>query len=278
MSELLNERFTTGEFAALHGINKKTLIFYDEINLFKPDIVKDNGYRLYSYHQSYLMEMILTLKNLGMSLESIRDYMMERSPDHLLTLLASQQEQIDVQISQLNRTKQLLIDKSKTIQENIGIDYDEIHCSQMDEEYIVLSQSIVDLSAAAVKSVVKGFLEKCYLNRMFNYTSGSMIHSERIKNQEFTAYEYIFNKVPGKAEQVQIHHKPKGWYLIAYCKGSWDLLPRKYEAILNYAKENNLTLEGYCYEEGVIDEIAISNNNDYVTKIMIPVSKKSVQD
>ena len=44
--------FTIGQFAALHGINKKTLMWYDEIGLFKPvSINAENGYRFYSYYQ-----------------------------------------------------------------------------------------------------------------------------------------------------------------------------------------------------------------------------------
>ena len=34
-----NKRLTIGQFAALHGVNKKTLMWYDEIGLFKPAAV-----------------------------------------------------------------------------------------------------------------------------------------------------------------------------------------------------------------------------------------------
>ena len=37
--------FTIGQFAALHNINKKTLMWYDEIGLFKPAVVKEDGDR-----------------------------------------------------------------------------------------------------------------------------------------------------------------------------------------------------------------------------------------
>ena len=46
-----NKRLTIGQFAALHGVNKKTLMWYDEIGLFKPAAVNpENGYRYYTYH------------------------------------------------------------------------------------------------------------------------------------------------------------------------------------------------------------------------------------
>ena len=43
---------TIGQFAALHGINKKTLMWYDEIGLFRPAVIHpENGYRYYNYYQ-----------------------------------------------------------------------------------------------------------------------------------------------------------------------------------------------------------------------------------
>ena len=60
--------FTIGQFAALHGINKKTLMWYDEIGLFKPAFIhEENGYRLYSYYQSTELEVILLLRDMSSS-------------------------------------------------------------------------------------------------------------------------------------------------------------------------------------------------------------------
>lgn len=39
--------FTIGQFAKLHEINKKTLMWYDEIGILKPAVIKENGYRYY---------------------------------------------------------------------------------------------------------------------------------------------------------------------------------------------------------------------------------------
>ncbi len=70
-----NKGLTAAKFAALHRINKSTLLYYDEIGLFSPAIKKPNGYRYYTYRQSSRLEMILTFRELGMSIEEIRDYM-----------------------------------------------------------------------------------------------------------------------------------------------------------------------------------------------------------
>ena len=71
---------TIGQFAAMHGINKKTLMWYDEIGLFKPAIIHpENGYRCYNYYQSPILETILLLRDLDVSVNEIKDFMKNRS-------------------------------------------------------------------------------------------------------------------------------------------------------------------------------------------------------
>ena len=67
---------TIGQFAALHGINKKTLMWYDETGLFKPAAINpENGYRYYTYHQSPVLETILLLRELEVSIDEIQEFM-----------------------------------------------------------------------------------------------------------------------------------------------------------------------------------------------------------
>ena len=75
-----NKLLTIGQFATLHGINKKTLMWYDEIGLFAPALIHpENGYRYYTYHQSSILETILLLRELDVSIKEIQDFMKHRS-------------------------------------------------------------------------------------------------------------------------------------------------------------------------------------------------------
>ena len=77
---------TTGEFARLAGVTKHTLFYYDEIGLFSPEIKTENGYRYYSVSQLDVFDVIYTLKELGVSLDEIREYMENCTPASLLFL------------------------------------------------------------------------------------------------------------------------------------------------------------------------------------------------
>lgn len=67
--------FTTGQFARLHHLNKRTLHYYDEIGLFSPAFKGENDYRYYTWQQSADLENILALRELHMSIDEIRSYL-----------------------------------------------------------------------------------------------------------------------------------------------------------------------------------------------------------
>jgi DNA-binding transcriptional MerR regulator len=63
--------FSVGEFSKLAQVSKRQLRFYDQIGLFTPQVVQDNGRRLYSATQLSKLNRILVLQELGFSLEQI---------------------------------------------------------------------------------------------------------------------------------------------------------------------------------------------------------------
>ena len=64
--------FTIGTFSKLAKTNIRTLRFYDEIGLFKPSRVEDNGYRYYSMEDFNKLVRILELRELGLSISEVK--------------------------------------------------------------------------------------------------------------------------------------------------------------------------------------------------------------
>ena len=79
--------FTAGQFARIHDVNKRTLQYYDDIGLFRPQVRGENNYRYYSYQQSPELELILTLREMNMSLPEIESYLQHPSPLSLAELV-----------------------------------------------------------------------------------------------------------------------------------------------------------------------------------------------
>ena len=90
-----HEYMTTGEFASAMGVSKDTLFHYDDIGLFCPEKVSENGYRYYSIYQMETFDTIRMLRDLGMPLKEIRDMLAHRSPERVMHVFAEREQQID---------------------------------------------------------------------------------------------------------------------------------------------------------------------------------------
>lgn len=65
--------FDTGKFSRMARVSKRTLRYYDSINLFKPvKVDPETGIRYYSAEQFADLNRIISLKELGMTLDQIR--------------------------------------------------------------------------------------------------------------------------------------------------------------------------------------------------------------
>lgn len=100
------EKISISEMAKLHGISRQTLIYYDKIGLFKPELVDSNGYRYYSWRQIPLLREICFLKEAGMPLKEIVERLGKRTIHGELESLLEQKKRLEHQIGELNRLRE----------------------------------------------------------------------------------------------------------------------------------------------------------------------------
>lgn len=65
--------YTVQRLGQLAGISTRTLRYYDEIELLKPARINSSGYRIYGQAEVDRLQQILFYRELGISLESIKD-------------------------------------------------------------------------------------------------------------------------------------------------------------------------------------------------------------
>ncbi|WP_225999451.1 MerR family transcriptional regulator [Paenibacillus sp. BJ-4] len=74
------EKLSISEMAKLRGISVDTLRYYDKIDLFKPSQVDEKtGYRHYSILQYEVPGTIMELRQIGLSIEEIKQCMQNRN-------------------------------------------------------------------------------------------------------------------------------------------------------------------------------------------------------
>lgn len=265
-----NNYFSTGEFAKLCNVNKKTLFYYDEIGLFKPEVVMENGYRYYSIYQLEIFHIIYLLKDIGVPLKEIKFFMDNRNPKNIVELFEYKTKEIESEINKLKRKQEIMSNKIKTIKEFEKI-REDIIIEEQDEEFLVLSDSVDKSKFPYDSEVYMKHLNYCYENDIYiGYPIGFIKSIEDLYSKNKDSYTYYYAKV-NENNKKDIFIKPKGRYLVGYMKDSYLNISNLYDKLLNYIKVNNLEVIGYSYEEFLLDSVAVKDMNEYVQKVSIHI-------
>ncbi|NJI80800.1 MerR family transcriptional regulator [Clostridioides difficile] len=274
MSQISKNYFTTGEFAKICGVNKKTLFHYDDIGLFSPELKKENGYRYYSYHQLSIFNIISSLKEIKMPLKEIKTYIDKRTPNLLIELLEKKTLDINNEIEKLNNIKALMESTISFTKKACNIDANTITLKEHEEEYLVKTNLIY--KEHFIGDDDENFLYEC-INFMDSYDLGddgmigSIIKGEDIMNRDFESYSYLFTKVNKDYKKYPTSIKPKGLYVTAYHKGSYETINKTYEKLLEFFNQNNLYMGDFVYEEYLLYDISVRDSNEYLTQISAEV-------
>lgn len=269
MEEKFEKYFTTGEFADICGVEKHVLFHYDDIDLFKPALVKENGYRYYSYHQYETFSVIILLKKLGMPLTEIKVYLEQRSPELLLHLLKEKEKEVSKEIRNLKHMKGFIKSISKTTRFALSSQTNEVSVVHMSKDIILCSDDIEHASAKSFASYMEeyvNFYKKNYLATEDRV--GSMISIKNIQKKNYTNFHYLFTRTKNK-HQRNIKIRKEGNYLLSYHKGDFDSIHTTYERMLQYADDHAITLGEYSYEEYVISDLASKSKDEYITMLLM---------
>lgn len=274
MSQTLHKYFTTGEFAKLCHVKKQTLFHYDEIGLLSPEIKNDNGYRYYSYHQFDVFSVIQLLKEVDMPLQEIKRFLKSKTPLELIDLLKNKSQEIDMKISHLNRIQKTIKTKIKLTERALTIDDSQITLQEHEEKKLFLSSSILDCSDKEFLKSVSTFIEFSSDQKLnLGHPIGAIVSKEQVEQGDYENYSYLYIKTEEKLESIFYYVKPKGLYVVAYHKGSEELIHLTFEKMLDFICNHHLKLMNYTYEEYILDEISVSNSDEYVTEIMMHVEQ-----
>lgn len=108
--------YTVQKLGKLAGVSTRTLRYYDEMNLLKPARINSSGYRIYGQTEVDLLQQILFYRELGMSLNQIKQIVNNPSFDGVKALNAHRSQLLDKR-KQLDK---LIANVEKTISSTEG--------------------------------------------------------------------------------------------------------------------------------------------------------------
>ena len=111
------DKMTSGEIAKKAGISQKAVRLYDQKGLLKPSGYSEGNYRLYDKEALVILEKIIALKQVGFSLEEIRDRLNAEDEQNIESILREQVRMMEEKKYQLEKSIQAI---NRTLERNAG--------------------------------------------------------------------------------------------------------------------------------------------------------------
>ncbi len=261
-----------GEFSRLVGVPVKTLRYYDGIGLFKPDRVDSHtGYRFYSFEQLPRLNRLLALKDLGLSLNQVALLLEETlSADQLRGMLLLKQVELE--------------DLARDIRERIARVEARLNLIEMEDNmphYEVVIKTVEPVLVASKREAIPDYetigpvMDRLY-NEVVNYV---VEHKGQFAGMGMTVWHDNLDAeatVPIKKpvpenDRVKIRTLSGDQMACLVHRGSFDLMPRAYEAALRWIEANGYRITGPS-REVYLQFKPDGNPKDYVTEIQFPVA------
>ena len=121
---MTNTLITIGELATLTGLSAHTLRFYEKAGVLRATQRADSGHRRYNSQDMVLLQFVLKLKQTGMPLAEIRDYVQlmadgDMSLSERLMMLKLHRQRLAIKMSELAENASALDEKIRIYQQRI---------------------------------------------------------------------------------------------------------------------------------------------------------------
>jgi len=263
-------------FAKLAQTTRRTLILYDEQNVFKPADVSPEGYRFYNYDQLYELSFILTLRKLGLSLDDIKQISSDsgkKSPNMLLTNL---QDRVDNQIHDLLAVKQSLSTRMVAINVETPIHRDQPYIHEHQQQTFWQSTTLHDCSEQQIAQAFSQFYKQLDPFASINgKCSGFVLDLTDANAANFSNAPFRLIKeatMPINTDLITTIDRQAGNYLVIDISNDDPAICKGIDLLHQYALSHHLTLCGPLWQINMDEDIRMAEATTAVLRLEYLVS------
>ena len=262
-----------GEFSKMSKVTVKALRYYEKEKLIIPKhIDKLTGYRYYENNQLIEIARIMSLKQVGLSIEEIKEVIINNRPlDDILKIRKNELEKTICEYNyQLSKLNYLLEEKDmkEDIFEKVIPSYYIYYKDGMLKDYSEVSRFIQKAGMEClelnpeIKCVEPDYCFVNYLDGEYREKNIKIRYAQAVvkNDKQFKENEYIkFMDLP-ETKCICIYHK-----------GTYNTLGISYGKIIKYIEDNKLQIvecPRECYIDGIWNK---ENVEEWLTEIQVPI-------
>lgn len=269
----MKELFTIGEMAELFQINIRTLRYYDDIGLLKPESVNpDTGYRYYSTKQFERMNTIKYLRTLNMPLEKMKQFFENKDARIMERILEDQLLNTRAQLEQLQNMERKLNRRLEQLRYALNAPMEEVRLVSFPQRPVAFLRRQISQG----ESLEYPLRELERINDlkpvMFLGKVGVTVGMEDLRSGLPTRFSGIFvfleeeDNYRGSAQTL-----PGGDYLTILYSGTHQESAAYYGRLFAAMEERDLAPAGDAVEITWIDSGFTQDLGQYVTELQLPV-------
>ena len=264
--------FRIGEFSRLSLTTVKTLRFYDEAGLLKPektDIV--TGYRYYSTGQLFTLHKIQAFRQAGLSVEEIRrifagadaSIILKRRKDELVKTLSETESRISKVDFLLGKCEDEVMSYSVTLKDipSYTVFSRTMHLKRYEDMMVEIPATGAKLAAVnpGLKCVEPDYCFRVELDGEYKESDITVEYCQAVVEEGTPVDDIIFKTIPAVKVASVLH------------RGSYSRLGDAYVFVIRWIEENGYSIADHpreCYIDGIWNK---GSEDEWLTEIQVPV-------
>jgi len=264
----MKDYYKISEISKLYNIGPDSLRYYEKLGILSPRR-DDNNYRLYSLRDLYKLNIIKNLRELGMSMKQIKEYLDSQSVSGTMELLHKEQDLLHSRLSELKRRREIIENRIAELNFALSIPtgvFTVKHCAR---------RFCVQLSEHITRDEEMDFLIKKLhtkhadkIQDFGSQTIGALLSMPDLRQGIPNVYTSVFFSFDHEISDYDFI-LPAGNYLSYYYQGAYEQNARKVRQALSYADSHSLKLSGQPFEIYTIDNRDTICPEEFLTEIQI---------
>ncbi|WP_130812843.1 MerR family transcriptional regulator [Olsenella sp. Marseille-P4559] len=246
------------EMAGLHGVSRQTLILYDKNGLLPPAYVSETGCRYYSADQIPRLRLICLLKEMGVTLAKIKEFLERPTQADMVGLVSDRIGEVDQRIAQLQLQREELVQFSEIFEhiETRRLNVDMPHVEWIPARRAVFSpypsceMDVKHLHLALMDAWNRIIGAGLIPSRGF----GSLLWADKVRGDEPLegAGSIVILPRTDMAEDLETIYLPEGDYAVIY-KVAMPYDPEPIKRLLDWIDDQGLSPAGEVVDRCLLD-------------------------